>query len=82
MAHYQERTLVHLDHLHETTIMSAHVLVSGTLFRAPEERTGKASGKSFVAATVARRGNVPPPAVQDRVSSIIEAPRGEHSAKP
>jgi single-stranded DNA-binding protein len=32
--------------------MSAHVLVSGTLFRAPEERTGKTSGKSFVAATI------------------------------
>src|SRR5215831_21170551 len=52
MAHSQERTLGHLDHLHETTIMSAHVLVSGTLFRAPEERTGKTSGKHFVAATV------------------------------
>ena len=32
--------------------MSAHVLISGTLFRAPEERTGKTSGKSFVAATI------------------------------
>src|SRR5262245_16483432 len=26
--------------------MSAHVLVPGTLFRSPEERTGKTSGKS------------------------------------
>ena len=32
--------------------MSAHVLVSGTLFRSPEERTGKRSGKHFVAATI------------------------------
>ena len=32
--------------------MSAHVLISGTLFRAPEERTGKTSGKHFVAATI------------------------------
>jgi single-stranded DNA-binding protein len=32
--------------------MSAHVLVSGTLFHAPEERTGKTSGKHFVAATL------------------------------
>ena len=33
-------------------IMSAHVLISGTLFRSPEERTGKTSGKNFVAATI------------------------------
>jgi len=32
--------------------MSAHVLISGMLFRSPEERTGKTSGKHFVAATV------------------------------
>jgi single-stranded DNA-binding protein len=32
--------------------MTAHVLVSGTLFHAPEERTGKTSGKNFVAATI------------------------------
>src|SRR5215472_17602384 len=32
--------------------MSAHVLISGTLFRSPEERTGKTSGKNFVVATV------------------------------
>jgi single-stranded DNA-binding protein len=33
-------------------IMAAHVLISGTLFHAPEERTGKTSGKNFVAATL------------------------------
>jgi hypothetical protein len=32
--------------------MTAHVLIHGTLFRAPEPRTGKTSGKSFVAATI------------------------------
>ena len=32
--------------------MSAHVLISGTLFRSPEERTGKTRGKNFVAATL------------------------------
>ena len=32
--------------------MTAHVLISGTLFHAPEERTGKTSGKQFVAATI------------------------------
>jgi len=32
--------------------MSAHVLISGTWFRSPEERTGKTSGKHFVAATI------------------------------
>jgi single-stranded DNA-binding protein len=36
----------------EVTTMTAHVLISGTLFRAPEERTGKTSGKHFVAATI------------------------------
>jgi single-stranded DNA-binding protein len=29
-----------------------YVLISGTLFRSPEERTGKTSGKNFVAATI------------------------------
>ena len=37
---------------YEVVIMSAHVLISGTLFRAPEERTGKTSGRNFVAATI------------------------------
>jgi single-stranded DNA-binding protein len=32
--------------------MAAQVLVQGTLFHSPEPRTGKASGKSFVAATI------------------------------
>jgi single-stranded DNA-binding protein len=32
--------------------MAAHVLIQGTLFRAPEERTGKVSGKNFVVATL------------------------------
>jgi hypothetical protein len=32
--------------------MAAHVLVQGTLFHAPEERTGRLSGKNFVAATL------------------------------
>jgi N6-adenosine-specific RNA methylase IME4 len=31
---------------------------------------------------VARRGNIPPPAEHDRVSSVIFAERAEHSAKP
>lgn len=31
---------------------------------------------------VAKRGNIPPPAVADRVSSVVMAERGEHSAKP
>lgn len=31
---------------------------------------------------VAKRGDIPPPPVQARVSSVIEAPRGEHSTKP
>lgn len=31
--------------------MTAHVLISGTLFRAPEQRTSKA-GKAFVTATI------------------------------
>jgi single-stranded DNA-binding protein len=31
--------------------MTAHVLITGTLFRAPEQRTSKA-GKQFVAATI------------------------------
>lgn len=31
---------------------------------------------------VARRGDMPPPPPDVRVSSVIEAPRGEHSAKP
>jgi N6-adenosine-specific RNA methylase IME4 len=31
---------------------------------------------------VAKRGDIPPPAVADRVSSVIEAPRGAHSEKP
>lgn len=31
---------------------------------------------------IAKRGELPPPAVEDRPSSIINAPRGEHSAKP
>lgn len=31
---------------------------------------------------VAKRGNIPPPAVADRVSSVVVAERGEHSAKP
>ena len=39
--------------------MSAHVLIQGTIFRSPEERTGKTSGKHFVAATVkVRDGDV------------------------
>jgi hypothetical protein len=32
--------------------MAAHVLIQGTLFRSLEERTGKTSGKNFVAATL------------------------------
>jgi single-stranded DNA-binding protein len=32
--------------------MVAHVLISGTLFHSPEERTGRTSGKNFVVATV------------------------------
>lgn len=31
---------------------------------------------------VAKRGEVPPPEAEDRVSSVIEAPRGAHSEKP
>jgi N6-adenosine-specific RNA methylase IME4 len=31
---------------------------------------------------VATRGNMPAPAPSDRVSSVVHAPRGEHSAKP
>lgn len=31
---------------------------------------------------VARRGEIPPPAVEDRVSSVVFADRSEHSAKP
>jgi len=31
---------------------------------------------------IARRGELPPPAVEDRPDSVIEAPRLEHSAKP
>jgi N6-adenosine-specific RNA methylase IME4 len=31
---------------------------------------------------VARRGDMPPPAEEVRVSSVVEAPRGAHSAKP
>lgn len=31
---------------------------------------------------VARRGEIPPPAVEDRVSSVVFADRTEHSAKP
>jgi len=31
---------------------------------------------------VAKRGSIPPPAVADRVSSVVAADRGEHSAKP
>jgi N6-adenosine-specific RNA methylase IME4 len=31
---------------------------------------------------VARRGDMPPPPLEVRVSSVVEAPRGEHSAKP
>lgn len=31
---------------------------------------------------VAKRGSIPPPAVADRVSSVVMAERGEHSAKP
>ena len=37
---------------HEATIMSTHVLISGMVFRAPEQRTGRTSGKNFVAATI------------------------------
>ena len=36
--------------------MSARVLIHGSLFRSPEQRTGKTSGKSFVAATIKVRG--------------------------
>jgi single-stranded DNA-binding protein len=32
--------------------MTAQVLVQGTLFHSPEQRTGKTSGKNFVAATI------------------------------
>jgi single-stranded DNA-binding protein len=32
--------------------MTAQVLVQGTLFHPPESRTGKTSGKNFVAATI------------------------------
>lgn len=31
---------------------------------------------------VAKRGNIPPPAVADRVSSVVSADRGRHSEKP
>ena len=31
---------------------------------------------------VAKKGSIPPPAVADRVSSVVMADRGEHSAKP
>lgn len=31
---------------------------------------------------VAKRGNIPPPAVADRVASVVMAERSEHSAKP
>jgi N6-adenosine-specific RNA methylase IME4 len=31
---------------------------------------------------VARRGDMPPPPAAVGVSSVVEAPRGEHSAKP
>lgn len=31
---------------------------------------------------VAKRGNIPPPAVADRVASVVMAERNEHSAKP
>lgn len=31
---------------------------------------------------IAKRGSLPPPAVGDRISSIVYAERGEHSAKP
>jgi N6-adenosine-specific RNA methylase IME4 len=31
---------------------------------------------------VAKRGNLPPPAAEERVSSVIHADRGEHSKKP
>lgn len=31
---------------------------------------------------VAKKGSIPPPAVADRVSSVVMAERGEHSAKP
>jgi hypothetical protein len=43
---------------------------------------GLATVKPTKSALSASGQIVPPPAVQDRVSSIIEAPRGEHSAKP
>jgi hypothetical protein len=32
--------------------MTAHVLITGTLFRAAELRTGKTSGKPYVSATL------------------------------
>jgi hypothetical protein len=32
--------------------MAAQVLVQGTLFHSPEQRTNKTSGKNFVAATI------------------------------
>ena len=31
--------------------MAIHALVSGTMFRAPEERTAKVSGKAYTTAT-------------------------------
>ena len=31
---------------------------------------------------IAKRGQVPPPTVEARVSSVLQAPRGQHSAKP
>jgi len=55
--------------------MAAHLLVQGTLFRAPEPRTGKTSGKSFVAATLKVRDGEA--AQFSRVLAFSSAAQGE-----
>jgi len=58
--------------------MTAHVLISGTLFRSAEERTGKTPGKSFVAATIKVRDGEA--AEFWRVLAFSEGARGRRRA--
>jgi hypothetical protein len=52
--------------------MSAHVLISGVLFHSPEERTGKTSGKHFVAATLkVRDGEAPEGALRAQFWRVL-----------
>ena len=45
-------------------------------------RVRKPRGKLQLYLSIAKRGNVPPPEAEARVSSVINAPRGRHSEKP